>query len=87
VGMSDNSKAHLRQAPGGPALPGHGRALCLHRARHEDRSQGPWITGSDWDLSVKALVATLDKFKVPQKEKDELLVIASSLKADIVEKP
>ena len=36
---------------------------------------------------MKALVASLDKFKVPQKEKDELLVIASSLKADIVEKP
>jgi hypothetical protein len=29
----------------------------------------------------------LDKLKVPQREKDELLVIASSLKADIVEKP
>ncbi len=36
--------------------------------------------------SVDEKVATLDKFKVPQKEKDELLAIASSLKGDIVEK-
>jgi hypothetical protein len=32
-------------------------------------------------------VETLDKFKVPQKEKDDLLAIVSSLKPDIVEKP
>jgi hypothetical protein len=31
-------------------------------------------------------VATLDKFKVPHKEKDELLALVSTLKADIVEK-
>jgi hypothetical protein len=36
---------------------------------------------------VKHLVATLDKFKVPQKEKDEVLAMVSSLKKDIVEKP
>jgi hemoglobin len=87
VGMSDNSKAHLRQlvvdllcqATGGP---------CVYIGRDmKTAHKGLGITGSDWDLSVKALVASLDKFKVPQKEKDELLVIASSLKADIVEKP
>jgi hypothetical protein len=32
-------------------------------------------------------VETLDKFKVAQKEKDDLLAIVSSLKPDIVEKP
>ena len=36
--------------------------------------------------SVQHLVATLDKFKVPQKEKDDLLAAASGLKKDIVEK-
>ncbi len=36
---------------------------------------------------MKALVESLDKFKVPQKEKDEFLALASSLRADIVEKP
>ncbi len=50
------------------------------KASHE----GLGITESDWQAAVGHLVATLDKFKVPQKEKDELLAIASSLKPDIV---
>ena len=87
VGMSDNSKMRLRQlvvdqlcqATGGP---------CIYIGRDMKTShKGLGITGSDWDLTVKALIGSLDKFKVPQKEKDELLAIASSLKADIVEKP
>lgn len=47
---------------------------------------GLGLTGSDWDTGVKHLVATLDKFKVPMKEKDDLLAAASGLKKDIVEK-
>lgn len=47
---------------------------------------GLGITENDWDASVVHFVATLDKFKVPQKEKTELLNIISSLKNDIVEK-
>ncbi len=48
---------------------------------------GLGITEKDWDTSVKLLVATLDKFNVPAKEKDEVLAAVSSLKKDIVEKP
>jgi hemoglobin len=48
---------------------------------------GLGITEKDWDASVKHLVATLDKFNVPAKEKDEVLTTVSSLKKDIVEKP
>lgn len=48
---------------------------------------GLGITEKDWDTSVKYLVATLDKFSVPAKEKDEVLGAVSSLKKDIVEKP
>jgi hemoglobin len=48
---------------------------------------GLGITGADWDEGVKALVATLDKFKVPAKEKGEVLGAVSGLKKDIVEKP
>jgi hemoglobin len=59
----------------------------LHRPGYEDLTRGLGITESDWQITVKHLVATLEKFKVPQKEKDELLAIASSLKKDIVEKP
>jgi len=36
-------------------------------------------------MSSTHLVATLDEFKVPQAEKDELLAVVSTLKADIVE--
>jgi len=48
---------------------------------------GLGITGADWDASVKHLVETLDKFKVPEKEKGEVLAAISGLKKDIVEKP
>jgi hemoglobin len=87
VGLSDNSKGHLRQlvvdqlcmATGGP---------CLYIGRDMKTShKGLAITGADWELAVKYLTESLDKFKVPEKEKGELLTIASSLKADIVEKP
>jgi hemoglobin len=85
--LSDNSKAHLRQlvvdqlcaATGGP---------CIYIGRDmKTAHKGLAITGADRDLAVKYLVESLDKFKVPEKEKSELLTIASSLKPDIVEKP
>ena len=87
VGLSDNSKAHLRQlfvdqicfATGGP---------CLYVGRDmKTTHKGLGITGADWDLAVKHLVGALDKFKVPPKEKDDLLAIVTKLKPDIVEKP
>ena len=87
VGLSDNSKGHLRQlvvdqlcaATGGP---------CIYIGRDmKTAHKGLAITGADWDLAVKYLTESLDKFKVPDKDKSELLTIAGSLKADIVEKP
>ena len=45
------------------------------------------ITEKDWDVSVQDLIATLDKFKVPAKEKEEVLAAVGALKKDIVEKP
>ena len=48
---------------------------------------GLGITESDWQLTVKHLIATLDKFKVPAKEREEVLTMVSSLKREIVEKP
>ncbi len=47
--------------------------------------KGLKITEKDWDTGVKHLTATLDKFKVPGKEKKEVLTAISSLKGDIVE--
>ena len=69
----------LCAATGGP---------CLYLGRDmKTAHKGLGITGADWDLSVKYLIATLDKFKVPAKEKDEVLAAIGAMKADIVEKP
>jgi hemoglobin len=48
--------------------------------------KGLGISEADWNASVKHLIASLDKFKVPEKEKGDLLGIAGKLKDDIVEK-
>ena len=87
VGASADSQKKIRQhivdflcaATGGP---------CLYIGRDMKTAHaGLGITESDWNVTVKHLVATLDKFKVPQKEKDEVLAAVSGLKKDIVEKP
>jgi hemoglobin len=87
VSLSDDSKKKLRQhlvdflcnATGGP---------CIYLGRDmKTVHTGLGITEADWKESVDALVATLDKFKVPEKEKGEVLAAVSSLKKDIVEKP
>ena len=86
-GHSTDSLKKLRQlvvdqlcvATGGP---------CVYIGRDMKTSHaGLGITEKDWDVSVKHLVGTLDKFNVPPKEKDEVLGAVSSLKKDIVEKP
>jgi hemoglobin len=85
TGLSVDSKKRLRQlivdqfcaVTGGP---------CLYVGRDMKTShKGLGITESDWDAAAKHLVATLNKFKVPKKEQDELVAAVSSLKADIVE--
>ena len=84
VGVSADSQKRIRQlvvdqlceATGGP---------CFYIGRSMKTSHaGLGITEEDWESTVKHLVASLDKFKVPPKEKDEFLAIASSLKGDIV---
>jgi hemoglobin len=86
AGHSQDSLTRIRQlvvdqlcmATGGP---------CKYIGRDmKTVHKGLGISQADWDRAVKHLVATLDEFKVPAKEKDELLAIASSLKKDIVEK-
>ena len=87
AGQSDDSKGRIRQlivdqlcaATGGP---------CFYIGRDMKTShKGMGIAEADWTATVGHLIASLDKFKVGQKEKDDLLAIASSLKKDIVEKP
>lgn len=86
VGHSTDSKRRIRQlivdqlceATGGP---------CIYTGRDTKTTHaGLGLTESDWQVGVKLLTATLDKFKVPQKEKEDVFAAVSSLKKDIVEK-
>jgi hemoglobin len=85
-GFSIDSKKHIRQhlldqlcaATGGP---------CVYMGRDMKTTHGGLgITEADWELAVKHLTASIDKYKVGEKEKGELLALVSSLKKDIVEK-
>ena len=86
VGVSADSLRKLRQhvvdqlceASGGPCYY-FGRSMKTIHA-------GLGITESDWQITVKHLTATVDKFKVPDKERNEILTLFASLKSDIVEK-
>lgn len=85
VASSDDSKKKIRQhivdqlcnVTGGP---------CIYIGRTmKDAHQGMKITENDWTITVQLLIATLNKFNVPQKEQSEFLAIVSSVKKDIVE--
>lgn len=85
-GFSEDSQKRLRQhildqfcaAAGGP---------CAYTGR-EMRTvhKGLGITEADWDAAAKHLVAALDKYKVPEAEKNDLLAFVVTQKKDIVEK-
>jgi len=68
----------LCQATGGPCAY-HGRDM---KTAHT----GLGITEEDWNTMVKLLNATLDKFKVPDKERNDVQAAVAGLKADIVGK-
>jgi hemoglobin len=87
VGLSVSSKARLRQnvvdqvcaATGGP---------CLYVGRDTKTAhKGLGITEADWTTTVRIFTEALDKYRVLEKEKGELLGIVGTLEADIVEKP
>jgi hemoglobin len=86
VGHSTDSKKRIRQhivdqfcaAAGGP---------CIYTGRTmKDSHAGLGINEDEWNAAAQDLVATLDKFKVGEREKKELLDFVGSLKGDIVEK-
>jgi hemoglobin len=85
AGHSKDSLGKIRQlvvdqlcaATGGP---------CLYVGRDmKTAHQGMGISEADWNTAAGHLSATLDKFKVPEKEKNEVLGAISSFKNDIVE--
>jgi hemoglobin len=86
VGHSNDSKKRIRQhivdqfcaAAGGP---------CVYTGRTMKESHtGLGISEAEWDAAARHLVASLDKFKVAEQEKKDLLAFVSTVKADIVEK-
>lgn len=86
VGHSTHSLGRIRQlvveqlcqAAGGP---------CVYIGRDmKTAHKGLGISESDWQVTVKHLTATFDKFKVPERERSELVAFLSTLKGDIVEK-
>lgn len=86
AGHSTESKGRFRQEvveqlcmlSGGP---------CVYTGRTMKASHaGLGVSAEDWDLTVKYLTASLDKFHVPEKEKGEVLGALSNFKKDIVEK-
>jgi hemoglobin len=59
---------------------------CFYIGRDMKSSHaGLGINASDWQASMKCLGESLDHFKVPRKEKQEVLAIVEKLKRDIVE--
>lgn len=86
AGQSTDSRMRIRQnildqfcaAAGGP---------CVYTGRDmKTAHKSLGITTADWDAAAKHLGESLDKFKVPKAEKDELLAFVTNLKKDIVEK-
>jgi hemoglobin len=66
------------QASGGP---------CKYTGRDmKTAHRGMGVSNAHFDALVGDLVATLDKFKVPAKEKNELLSVLGPMRKDIVER-
>jgi hemoglobin len=67
------------EATGGP---------CKYTGRSmKDSHQHLNITQAQWDAMAADFRATLNKFKVPQKEQQELIAILESTKPDVVQAP
>lgn len=67
------------QATGGPCTYKGGDMKTVHK--------GQRVSSADFNALVENLVKALDTFKVPEKEKTELLTALASMQGDIVEVP
>ena len=77
-GVKESVVAQLCEATGGPCKY---EGATMRKAHH-----GLDITSAEFDAFAQQLVATLDAFKVPQREKDDLLHMLAPMKGDIVTK-
>ncbi len=85
--FSNDSKARIRQRLVEQLCMATGGS-CVYTGRTMKAAHaGSGISETDWTTAVNHLAATLDKFKVPAKEKGEVVALLGTLKADIVEKP
>ena len=84
TGLSADSKIKVRQhvvdflcnATGGP---------CKYTGRDMTTAHaGLGITEEDWTITVKALGETLNKFKVPAREQQDVVTAVAGLKSQIV---
>ncbi|MBI3892849.1 MAG: group 1 truncated hemoglobin [Candidatus Wallbacteria bacterium] len=76
-GLKKNLVDQIGQAAGGPEVY-KGRSM-------KEAHKGLGVKAVHFDALVEDLVAVLDKFKVPEKEKSALLAVLGPMKADIVE--
>jgi hemoglobin len=86
IGFSTDSKLSIRQllvdlvckSSGGP---------CVYTGRDMKTAHaGAGITKADWDRSLKIFGEVLNKFKVPEKEQQELAALLLPLEKDVVDK-
>ena len=86
IGFSNDIKMRIRQllvdlvckSTGGP---------CVYTGRDMKTAHaGSGVTKADWDRSLGVFVEVLNKFKVPDKEQQELAALLAPLEKDIVEK-
>ena len=87
IGQSTDSRKKIRQhiidqfcaATGGP---------CIYTGRDMKTTHaGLNITEAEWNGAAKHLVAAMDKYKVDEKSKNDVVSFVMTLKKDIVEKP
>jgi hemoglobin len=84
AGHSDASKKRIRQLVVDQLCQATGGPCYYIGVSMKDSHAGLGISEADWTNAVNHLVATFDKFKVPQRERDEVLGALSALKPDIV---
>ena len=74
--VKSNIADQICEASGGP---------CSYYGKDmKTAHQGMKITEAEWNATVENLVKALDKHKIPDKEKSELLGLLSPMKKDIV---
>jgi hemoglobin len=84
TGLNDTSKARVEshvvdflcEKTGGPCIYTGQDMKTAHTGLH--------ITDTEWNTSAAHLTETLNKFKVPQKEQDEVMAAIGAMKGDIV---